>query len=114
MIGAMAAGLTAVAWCGAGVPGTDDQATMSYEESPELSEFEDAFDPELYADGAGDLCGYLCSSSVSIACFRMGQICRTASTITLGRATLPCAAVALAVCVNAAGLGAICNRHCPK
>jgi hypothetical protein len=86
----------------------------SNDDLPLLETYEAERTGEAELDISPELCAYICSGSAVLACVRMGQICKTAATITLGRSVLPCATVQLAVCANAAGLGTVCNMHCPR
>jgi hypothetical protein len=65
------------------------------------------------ASTAGDTCVAACAAGYAALCLRVRAICEAAEVVTIGGATVECAAALAVACIGGAALGAICGRRCP-
>jgi hypothetical protein len=65
------------------------------------------------ASTAGDACVVACATGYAALCYRVTAVCQAAEVVTLGGASVPCAAAKATACIGGVALAAICQRRCP-
>ena len=61
---------------------------------------------------SGAVCAANCAAGYAALCYAVTRYCATATVITLGGASVPCATAMTAACIGGAGLSALCGRSC--